>query len=107
MLFHAYIEFHGIGPVNRYLMSNQQRKLGSSTSTPPNFASKGETLSSLFGDNQLARVRMIQTACDAQRGLDPHAELKLYLDEPLYKGDLSPMGWWKVSTCPHMGAIEI
>ena len=26
----------------------------------------------------------------------PRAELKFYLDELLYEGNLSPMGWWKV-----------
>ena len=39
---------------------------------------------------------MIRAARDAQKELDLRTELKLYLDEPLYEGDLLPMSWWKV-----------
>jgi len=55
----------------------------------------------LFGDDQLARARQLRLARDAQRELDPRAELKLYLDEPLYEGSMSPMRWWKVSSYLH------
>ena len=88
-------------------MSTQQGEPGSSTGTTPGIVSKVETAPSLFGDDQLAKARMIRAARDAQRGLDPHAELKLYLDEPLYHGSLSLMGWWKVSTRLHAGGIKI
>ena len=40
---------------------------------------------------------MMRAAQDAKRELDPHVELKLYLDEPLCEGSLSLVGWWKVS----------
>ena len=71
------------------------------SSTVSNAVSKAEAQPSLFGDDQLAKARKMQAARDAQRELDPRAELKLYLDEPLYEGDSSPMEWWKVGFHPH------
>ena len=92
---------------DKYLTSRQREEPGPGSGAPLNVVSKVEAVPSLFGDDQLARARKMRSARDAQRELDPRAELKLYLDEPLYKGDLSPMGWWKVSSylCP--GVIEI
>jgi len=91
---------------DRYLASRKQEEPGSSTVATTDI-SKAESLRSLFGDDQLAKARMMRAARDARRELDPRAELKLYLNEPLYEGDLSPMGWWKVSSHSYSGIIEI
>ena len=85
---------------DRYLASRQQEEPQNSTGAVPGVVSEMETLPPLFGDNQLARARMMRAARDAKKGLDPRAELRLYLDEPLHEGNLSPMGWWKVSPYP-------
>jgi len=83
---------------DKYLMSSQQEEPRSSTGAMPDVTPRVETPPSLFGDDRIARARTMRAARDAKRGLDPRAELKLYLDEPLYDGNLSPMTWWKVST---------
>jgi hypothetical protein len=92
---------------DRYLVLRQQEEPGPNGGTTPDVPSGVRIAPSLFGDDQLTKARKMQSACDAQRELDPRAELRLYLDEPLYKGDLSPMGWWKVSSHLHLpGVIE-
>jgi len=87
---------------DRYRILQQQGEPGSSTGTATNTTPRAETQPSLFGDDQLTQAQMIWAARDTQKELNPHAELKFYLDEPLYEGNLSPMGWWKVSlhSCP-------
>jgi hypothetical protein len=86
---------------DRYLALRQQEEPGPNSGTTPDIPSGVRITPSLFGDDQLAKARKMRSARDAQRELDPRAELKLYLDEPLYEGDLSPMGWWKVSSNLH------
>lgn len=85
---------------DRYLASRQQEEPQPGTGIAHDAVSKVETPPSLFGASRLNRARMVGAARDAKKGLDPRAELKLYLDEPLYEGSLSPTGWWKVS--PHI-----
>ena len=86
---------------DRYLVSKQQTELGPSSGTTLSVTPKPGDKLPLFGDDQLARAQQLRSARNAQRELDPRAELKLYLDEPLYKGGMSPMGWWKVSSYLH------
>jgi len=101
--FHARLpNFVVSAQFDRYLISSQQEEPRLSTGTMPDVTPRVETPPSLFGDDRIARARTMRAARDAKRGLDPRAELKLYLDEPLYDGNLSPMTWWKVS--PHFRA---